>query len=160
MIRARRFALPALLAALAFAALIVGCGDDVASPGDGPDAALELDAGTGEPDGGTDASDAGTGGTDAGTEADAGTTPDAGHSNDAGLPPPPEPIASGYAQPVGIALDPTHVYFTSHDIAPDGALYKVSKSGGTVTPLLERLALPKYVAVQGTTVFFTGSLGV
>jgi hypothetical protein len=68
----------------------------------------------------------------------------------------PVKLASGQGQTVGIALDATHVYWTSSN---NGTVTKVSKGGGTPTTLASGISAPFGIAVDSTSVYWVANSG-
>lgn len=75
----------------------------------------------------------------------------------------PEVIASGQAQPIGIAIDQDHVYWTNMlvDYPTDeaGTIMRVSKSGGPVTKLADQAPPPLCAAVDDAFVYWGSEWG-
>ena len=97
------------------------------------------DCGSGAVGGSADA------GADAGTDGGASASVDAGNA---------VPIAMGQTGPLGIAVDATHVYWTTYG---DGTVMKVPLAGGSALPLASNLATtsrhPSAIAVNATFVY-------
>jgi hypothetical protein len=69
-------------------------------------------------------------------------------------------LASGQADPIGIAIDTTSVYWTnSAGSAPNGAVMKVALNGGTPTTLASGQSDPKGITVNATSIYWTNTSG-
>lgn len=66
-------------------------------------------------------------------------------------------LASGQESPRGLAIDATHVYWTTS--SPTGAVKKVAKGGGAETSLATGQNDPRRVAVDGANVYWSNYQG-
>jgi hypothetical protein len=62
------------------------------------------------------------------------------------------PLATGLNEPSDLAVDGTHVYFTSYQ---DGTVSKIPVAGGTPTIIASKQKMPSSVVVDGTSVYWT-----
>lgn len=65
-------------------------------------------------------------------------------------------LAGGQGQTIGLAVDATHVYWTSQNL---GTVSKVSVNGGTPTTLATGISSPAGVAVDSTSVYWVAGSG-
>lgn len=73
-----------------------------------------------------------------------------------------ESIAAMEAEPTGIALDATHVYWVNQGSLPsfvDGAVRRRARAGGEVETLASALGNPTLLAIDGGEIYFVGRHG-